>query len=98
MILVTGAVTARPDTIGELTRACIAHSRRSRAEPGCISHHAHVDCENPLRIFFHEVWADRAVLAAHFRVPESSAFLREARRLSAEIRGPEIFEATRLDP
>ena len=94
MIIVTGSVQATPETLAELTAVCIAHSQRSRAEPGCIAHAVHADCENPLRLFFYEVWADRAALAAHFRAPESAAFLRDARRLAAETQGPDIVAAT----
>ena len=69
MILVTGSVTARPETFGEVREISLEHVRRSRTEAGCISHAVHVDCENPLRLVFIEQWADRAVLAAHFAVP-----------------------------
>lgn len=90
MLVVTSSIVARPDTLARLTDIAVAHSRRSRAEPGCLSHAAHVDCENPLRIFFYEEWADDDALKAHFRVPESNAFMREARALAATADGPFI--------
>lgn len=93
MIVVTGALTARPETLAALTARCIAHSAHSRGEPGCIVHTVHADCEDPLRLFFYEVWADRAALLAHFQVPQSHAFMREVRALAAESVGPTILEA-----
>ena len=75
MIVVTGSVTARPETFDEVKRLSLEHTRRSRAEPGCISHAVHVDCENPLRLVFIEQWADRAALSAHFAVPASRDFV-----------------------
>lgn len=93
MIVVTGSLLARPETLAELTAVCIAHSRRSRAEPGCVGHNVHADCENPLRLFFYEVWSDRDALVAHFRVPESAGFMRAARTLAQESVGPAILEA-----
>jgi quinol monooxygenase YgiN len=45
--------------------------RVSRAEPGCISHAVHIDCENPLRFVFVEQWAGKQALMAHFQVPAS---------------------------
>ena len=63
MIVVTGSVTARPDSFDEVRRLSLEHVHRSRTEPGCISHAVHVDCENPLRLVFFEQWADRAALA-----------------------------------
>ncbi|MDP1632946.1 MAG: putative quinol monooxygenase [Caulobacter sp.] len=93
MIIVTGEVMASPDTIDELRAVCIAHSRRSRAEPGCLSHDLYVDGENALRLFFFERWADRAALDAHFQVPEANAFMRTVRGLSVGgSKGPQIFE------
>jgi quinol monooxygenase YgiN len=71
MIVVTGSVTARPDSLEEVRRLSLEHVQRSRQEPGCISHAVHVDCENPLRLVFFEQWADRAALLAHFAVPAS---------------------------
>jgi quinol monooxygenase YgiN len=89
MIVVIGSILARPDTIDELTRLGLEHTRRSRKEPGCISHDIHIDCENPLQIAFTERWADAAALKAHFRVPESGAFVQKAAKLAAAA--PELF-------
>ena len=68
MILVTGSVTAREDSFDEILRLSQEHVNRSRAEPGCIAHAVHVDCENPLRLVFFERWADRDALLKHFCV------------------------------
>jgi quinol monooxygenase YgiN len=62
MIVVTGSVTAREETFGEVRQLSLEHVHRSRSEPGCISHAVHVDCEEPLRLVFIEQWADRAAL------------------------------------
>ena len=67
MIVVTGSVTAREDSLDEVRRLSLEHVHRSRGEPGCISHAVHVDCENPLRLVFVEQWADRAALSGTFR-------------------------------
>lgn len=92
MILVTGEITARPDNLDVLRALCVEHSARSRAEPGCISHNVHADCENPLRLVFLERWSDMAALKAHFAVPESTAFMKAVRALAADSKGPEILE------
>jgi quinol monooxygenase YgiN len=92
VIIVTGEITARPDSLDELRALCIAHSVRSRAEAGCVSHDAYIDAANPLRIFFFERWADRAALKAHFAVPASNDFMRAVRGLAADSKGPEIVE------
>jgi quinol monooxygenase YgiN len=90
MLIVTGALIARPETLARLTLICIDHSTRSRTEPGCLNHSVHADCENPLRLFFYEEWTDDAALKAHFRVPESNAFMVAARSLAATAEGPTI--------
>jgi quinol monooxygenase YgiN len=75
MIIVTGSVRARPDTVDDLLAASLAHVHRSRAEPGCLLHSVHRDVEDPLRIVFVEHWTDRTALSAHFDVPASRAFV-----------------------
>jgi antibiotic biosynthesis monooxygenase len=56
MIIITGSVTGTSETIDELLAASLEHVRRSREEPGCISHAVHRDVENPLRLVFFERW------------------------------------------
>lgn len=93
MIIVTGWIFARSETLSELIALGQAHSRRSREEPGCLSHDLYIDSENGLKLFFFERWTDRAALEAHFAVPESNAFMRKVRGLSAGgSRGPEILD------
>lgn len=96
MIIVTGSVLAKSDTLAEAQRISLEHVRRSRAEPGCISHAVHIDCENPLRLVFVEQWVDRAALAAHFAVLESGAMVRALGALAAEKPTLAIYDATKL--
>jgi quinol monooxygenase YgiN len=97
MIVVTGSVTAREDSLGEVRKLSLEHVHRSRGEPGCISHAAHVDCENPLRLVFIEQWADRAALLAHFAVPASRNFVQALQPLAAAATTIEIYDATRVE-
>jgi quinol monooxygenase YgiN len=93
VVIVTGAVVGRPDARDELLAAALDHVRRSRTEPGCISHAVHQDVENPDRFFFFEQWADRQSLDAHFQVPESGEFVRKVERLAAEPPSLSIYSA-----
>ena len=97
MIVVTGSVTAREDSFDQVRKLSLEHVRRSRTEPGCISHAVHVDCEDPLRLVFIEQWADRAVLLAHFAVPASRHFVRALQPLAAAATTIELYDATRLE-
>ena len=97
MIVVTGSVTARQDSFDEVRRLSLEHVHRSRAEPGCISHAVHVDCENPLRLVFFEQWNDRAALLAHFAVPASREFVRSLQSLAAAAATIDLYDATRLE-
>ena len=38
MILITGSITAKPETFDALRNGALEHTRRSRAEPGCLAH------------------------------------------------------------
>jgi quinol monooxygenase YgiN len=94
MIIVTGSIIGRPESIDELVGVSLEHVRRSRAEPGCLAHAVHRDVENPLRLVFVEQWADRETLMAHFRVPASLQFVRAATGMAAAAPQMEIYEAT----
>jgi quinol monooxygenase YgiN len=97
MLIVTGSLLARQDSFEELRAEALEHVRRSRKEPGCLSHAVHVDCENPLRLVFIEEWESRDALLTHFAVPESRAFVKLARTLTAEASPITIFEAQKID-
>lgn len=97
MIVVTGSVTARQDSFDEVRKLSLEHVRRSRNEPGCISHAVHVDCEGPMRLVFIEQWADRAALLAHFALPASRDFVRALQPLASAATTIELYDATRLE-
>jgi quinol monooxygenase YgiN len=94
MILITGAVVAKPETAAEIRRLSLEHVHRSRAEPGCISHDVHLDVENPLRFVFVEQWQDADAVRTHFAVPESRAFGAALAKLAAERPSIAVFEAS----
>src|SRR5436853_5801796 len=97
MILVTGSVVAREDSFDEVRRLSLEHVRRSRTEPGCISHAVHVDCEDPMRLVFFEQWAARAALLTHFAVPASRNFVHALQGLAAAATTIEIYDASKID-
>ena len=88
MIIVTGTIQARADSIEELRRLSLEHVVRSRSESGCLEHGVAADVNDGLRLVFFERWADRAALDAHFRVAASREFVARAAQLSA--RPPQI--------
>jgi len=97
MIIVTGSILAREDTFDDVLRASLEHVERSRREPGCISHDVHVDCQNPMRLFFFERWADEAALRAHFAVEDTRAFVRSLKGRIAETTGTQIYRAEAIE-
>ena len=96
MIIVTGSILTRPETFEQARQIGMAHSRRSRAEPGCVSHDLHVDCEEPLRLVFVERWADLEALRAHFAVPEAVGFVKAVRGLAAEKTTMRVYTAEKV--
>ena len=95
MLIVTGSVLARADSIERALALSIEHVRRSRAEPGCISHSVHRDAENPLRLVFVEEWADRGALEAHFALPASREF---AKAIGALAAAPPVLNIYSAEP
>lgn len=98
MIIVTGSLQARPETFDQVRDLCLEHTRRSRTEPGCISHDVHVDAENALALVFFERWTDLDALRTHFQVPASNTFMREVRKLVAGGASMKIYRADEVPP
>ncbi|MES2045671.1 MAG: putative quinol monooxygenase [Pseudomonadota bacterium] len=94
MIIVTGSVTARPDSFEALRQASLVHVHRSRLEDGCLLHSVQVDCENPLRLFFYEQWRDMAALKTHFAQPGSHELMKAVRDHAASSENIAMYEAT----
>lgn len=92
MIIVTGSVTSRPDTLADVLRLSLEHVHRSRQEPGCLLHSVHHDVEHPNRLVFLEHWRDREALMTHFGVAESRSFARSLGEFG-EHSSLEIYEA-----
>jgi quinol monooxygenase YgiN len=92
MIVVTGSIAAKPEGFEEARRLSLEHVRRSRAEPGCLSHSVNVDCENPLRLVFIEQWETMQALQTHFSVPASRDFTRALRPLADKV-AIEVYDA-----
>jgi quinol monooxygenase YgiN len=93
MILVAGSILAREESFDGVRRSCPEHVERSRKEPGCISLDVHVDCQNPLRLFFFEQWADEAALRTHFAVEGSKTFVKSLKGRIVETSGTRIYRA-----
>lgn len=98
MIIVTGSVLSKPECIDEMLAFALDHVRRSRAEPGCLSHAVSRDAEEPLRLVFLERWADRAALQAHFAVPASRGFVKVLAAFAAEAPTMQLYEAAPVGP
>ena len=93
MIIVTGSVYAKPDTIDAVLDVSLEHVHRSRQEPGCLLHSVHHDVEDALHIVFVEHWADAAALKAHFGVPASREFAKALATLASEPPTMDIYDA-----
>lgn len=96
MIIITGSVTTRPETHAEMVKISAEHSARSRAEPGCIAHNVHVDCEDGARLVYLELWADAAAVKVHFAVPESGAFVKALTVLAAAPPSISLYTANEV--
>lgn len=93
MIVVLGKVQIRQGQIDAALALSLAHVRRSRAEPGCLSHAVHQDAEDPQCLVFVEQWADEAALRQHFKVPASREFVDALALLCAARPRIDIYDA-----
>lgn len=94
MVIVIGRVLIRSGCLPQALALSREHVARSRGEPGCIAHAVHHDSENARHLVFVEQWADRAALAAHFRLPASRAFVDAVSALASERPTIESYEAS----
>ena len=93
MIVVTGSVSAKAGSIEALKQEGLAHSARSRAEDGCLSHRCYVDAEHPERLFFYEEWRDMAAVEAHFAHPDTARIMAAIAEYGEASDGPVLLEA-----
>lgn len=93
MITITATIHTTPANRDAVTSLCIEHSARSRAEPGCISHHIHADIEDTARLFYYEQWQHEAAVAAHFALPESQDFVKRLTALVGERPDMQIYRS-----
>ena len=94
MIIVIGSLIVQAGQLEQALGLSLAHVRRSRAEPGCIAHAVHQDAEQPQRLVFVEQWQDRAALMAHFKLPQSRAFVGALSALATQAPSMGLYEAT----
>jgi len=98
MLIVTGAIVARPETLDILLAEARRHVAQSRTEPGCLLHSFHQDGEDPLRLFFYEEWESMAALTTHFAHPGARRLMAAVREHAASTEPLAIHEAVAIRP
>jgi quinol monooxygenase YgiN len=93
VLIVTGSIQARADTVERVLALSLEHVQRSREEPGCLLHSVHHDAEDPLRLVFLEHWIDADALRAHFQVAASRVFVDEIAALADGSPEMAIYDA-----
>ncbi|MEM7612679.1 MAG: putative quinol monooxygenase [Pseudomonadota bacterium] len=96
MIIIWGSVNTTHENRDAALALSHEHVRRSREEPGCLSHGAYVDSEDPNRIVFFEQWQDMDAVQVHFKVPASGAFVAALGKLATAPPTLELYDATPL--
>ena len=96
MLIVTGSISARADTVDALRTLSLEHVARSRAEPGCLEHGVALDANDGLRLVFFERWEDRAGFDANLRVPASLRFAAEVAELAARPPTLAVYDASEV--
>ena len=67
VITVVAMFRARPGKETELRAALTELLAPTRREAGCLNYDMHVSADDPSKFLFHENWASRAQLDAHFQ-------------------------------
>jgi quinol monooxygenase YgiN len=98
MVIVTATLQVPADRLDEAISKGLEHVRRSRAEPGCLSHDLSQSAEDPTVLTFVERWQDRDALARHFVVAEAVAFARALGALAVSRPDMTLYEAEPFNP
>lgn len=96
MIIVLGRVEIRADCLALAREISDEHVKRSRLEPGCLSHAVYEDPDRPGHLVFVEEWASDLALKRHFEVPESIEFAQHLSRLASSRPVIRLLQATEI--
>lgn len=69
-----GFAHPKPERRAELRDLLLSFVTPTRAEPGCLEYHLHVDSADPSVFVFYEVWRSKADLDAHLALPHMREF------------------------
>jgi quinol monooxygenase YgiN len=68
-IVLIARLKVKPGTKDEAKRAALAIITESRAEEGCLNYDFHQAIDDSTIFFWHETWANKSALDAHFKMP-----------------------------
>jgi quinol monooxygenase YgiN len=72
---VVATFQAKPGKENELRAALIGLLAPTRKEAGCLNYDFHRSVDDPAKFLFHENWASRTQLEAHFQSPHVQSLL-----------------------
>ncbi|MFK8031432.1 MAG: putative quinol monooxygenase [Gammaproteobacteria bacterium] len=98
MIVVWGVIEIAEEKIEAALEISLGHVRRSREEPGCVSHSVCVDAENSCRLVFFEEWQSMDALQIHFAVPASGRFVNEISQLATAKPVMKLYDSQQIQP
>ncbi len=68
-IVLIARLKVKQGTEDEAKRAALAIVADSRAEEGCLNYDFHQAIDDSTIFFWHETWANKSALDAHFKMP-----------------------------
>jgi quinol monooxygenase YgiN len=83
-LTVVAQVKAKPGKENQLRQELLALVAPSRKDAGCINYDLHQSLEDPSLFLFHENWASKTDLDAHFQTSHVQGMLAKLAELVAE--------------
>ena len=96
MIIIWGCVEAKEDKREQVLALARAHVERSRVEPGCLRHDAHIHLDNPNQVVFYEQWRNLQSVQDHFALQASREFMQTIATMAATPPEIRLFDATEI--
>lgn len=92
-IVLFARLRVKPEMVEKAKSAAMAIVADSRAEAGCVNYDVHQAVDDETLFFWHETWADKAAVDAHFATPFFQNFAKEVEGFAAE---PPQINLTRM--
>jgi quinol monooxygenase YgiN len=83
-VVLFARLKVKPEMVEKAKSAALAIVAESRSEAGCLNYDVHQAIDDETLFFWHETWANKAAIDAHFKTPFFEEFAKGVEEFAAE--------------